>query len=207
MARLHSKQTTLLLATVVAVLMAMSHSPAQARMLMAEKRDGSTITVSTTQFNPAITNQGGTTNAAGTFNVSPLATSSSYQFQTVVQTSTFQLSGAAATQTPASGSNSGSGSGSGSSGSGSGSDGGSGSGDSVVIVTATAPTMTVGGAGASETAVPGTTVDANSNQSALPTLALGAQNAALASMSTPASFLFSLAALLSTSLLAAVFVL
>lgn len=141
-----------------------------------ERRDGSTITVSTTQFNPQETNQGGTTNSAGTFNVSPLATSSSYQFQTLSQTSTFALSagGAANTQSPSSG-NSGSGSG-GSGNSGSGSSGNIGGG--TIVVTATAPTSTVNmfSTGASRASSTGVVTASNG----LPSLALGASNGALA---------------------------
>lgn len=131
--------------------------------------DGSTITVSTTQFNPAITNQGGTTNAAGTFNVSPLATSTSYEFQTLQQTSTF-VPGAINTQAAqGGGGNSGGDSGSGSA---SGSSGNIGGG--TVVVTATAPTSTVNmgtSAGSS-----GSSVATASN--GLPSLALGSTNAA-----------------------------
>ncbi|KAN0060300.1 hypothetical protein ACQY0O_007629 [Thecaphora frezii] len=53
---------------------------------------GSPILASTPAPDPAITNQGGTTNAAGTFDVSPLATSTSYVFQSARQTSTFTVS-------------------------------------------------------------------------------------------------------------------
>lgn len=106
-----------------------------------ERRDGSTITASTTQFNPDITNQGGTTNAAGTFNVSPLATSTSYQFQTLSQTSTFQI-GPVATQAPSNNGGSTSGdAGSNSTDSAGGINGNVGAG--TVVVTATAPTSTV----------------------------------------------------------------
>ncbi|EPQ29161.1 uncharacterized protein PFL1_03448 [Pseudozyma flocculosa PF-1] len=52
---------------------------------------GSPIFASTTAFNPALTNQGGTTNSAGTFDVSPLATSTSYQFQPASQTTSFAV--------------------------------------------------------------------------------------------------------------------
>ena len=53
---------------------------------------GSPILASTTQFNPALTNQGGTTNSAGTFDVSQLATSTSLVFQPASQTSSFVVS-------------------------------------------------------------------------------------------------------------------
>lgn len=104
-------------------------------------RDGSTITVSTTQFNPALTNQGGTTNSAGTFNVSPLATSTSYEFETVQQTSTFAL-GSVNTARATGGGGSGSG---GSGGSGGGGGGSSANFGGTIVVTATAPTSTVAG--------------------------------------------------------------
>ncbi|CBQ72851.1 conserved hypothetical protein [Sporisorium reilianum SRZ2] len=140
-----------------------------------ERRDGSTITVSTTQFNPALTNQGGTTNAAGTFNVSPLATSTSYMFQTLSQTSTFAL-GPVNTQAASSG-NSGSGNSGNSGNSGSGNSGNVGGG--TIVVTATAPTSTVnrvstGGGVASSTGVA-------TASNGLPSLALGATNAAVGS--------------------------
>ncbi|GAK65182.1 uncharacterized protein PAN0_008d3399 [Moesziomyces antarcticus] len=132
--------------------------------------DGSTITVSTTQFNPAITNQGGTTNAAGTFNVSPLATSMSYEFQTLQQTSTF-VPGAVNTQAAqGGGGNSG---GNGGSGSGSGNSGNIGGG--TVVVTATAPTSTVNMG--STSGAGGSSVATASN--GLPSLALGSTNAAV----------------------------
>ncbi|SPC67654.1 uncharacterized protein UHOD_08474 [Ustilago sp. UG-2017b] len=136
-----------------------------------ERRDGSTIMVSTTQFDPAITNQGGTTNAAGTFNVSPLATSTSYQFQTLSQTSTFQVGPVA---TAASG---GSGGDSGNSGSGGGGGGGGESaGGGTVVVTATAPTITL--------AMPPNTGSWRATQvttatNRLPSLALGSTNNAV----------------------------
>ncbi|EST04876.1 hypothetical protein PSEUBRA_006199 [Kalmanozyma brasiliensis GHG001] len=130
------------------------------------QRDGSTITVSTTQFNPALTNQGGTTNSAGTFNVSPLATSTSYEFETVQQTSTFAVGSVNTARATG-----GSGSGSGSGGSGSGS-GGSGGGSSAnfggtIVVTATAPTSTVAN---TQGASGGSSVQTGSN--GLPSLAL-----------------------------------
>ncbi|KAJ1018001.1 hypothetical protein NDA13_006609 [Ustilago tritici] len=134
-------------------------------------RDGSTIMVSTTQFDAAITNQGGTTNAAGTFNVSPLATSTSYQFQTLSQTSTFQVGPVA---TAASGGSGGSGGDSGNSGSGGG--GGGSAGGGTVVVTATASTTTL--------AIPPNTGSWRATQVAtatnhLPSLALGSTNNAV----------------------------
>lgn len=141
-----------------------------------ERRDGSTITVSTTQFNPALTNQGGTTNAAGTFNVSPLATSTSYQFETLQQTSTFQI-GPVNTQAPNSGSGNNNNGGSAGSG-GSGGNINSGNvGGGTVVVTATAPTSTVNMV--SNTA--GNTASGTaSSGSGGPTLALGVQNSNVA---------------------------
>ncbi|SPO26889.1 uncharacterized protein UTRI_10352_B [Ustilago trichophora] len=146
-----------------------------------EKRDGSTITVSTTAFNPALTNQGGTTNAAGTFNVSPLATSTSYQFQTLQQTSTFQV-GPANTQAPSSGGSAGANEGNGNaSASGGGGINGGNVGGGTVVVTATAPTSTVNMAsgGSSRTDASGSGVVTASN--GLPSLALGSQNTNAAS--------------------------
>ena len=135
-----------------------------------DRRDGSTITVSTTQFNPAITNQGGTTNAAGTFNVSPLATSTSYQFQTLSQTSTFVI-GPVNTQSPSNNGGSSGGSGSGNGG-GSGSGGSGNVGGGTVVVTATAPTSTVQMGGSTSSSASGTGSAASSG----PSLALGATN-------------------------------
>lgn len=135
------------------------------------QRDGSTITVSTTQFNPALTNQGGTTNSAGTFNVSPLATSTSYEFETVQQTSTFVVGSVNTARAT------GGGSGSGSGGSGSGSGGGSGGGNSAnfggtIVVTATAPTSTVANTQGASTG--GSSVQTGSN--GLPSLALSSSD-------------------------------
>lgn len=139
------------------------------------RRDGSTITVQTTQFNPAIQNQGGTTNAAGTFNVSPLATSTSYQFQTLQQTSTFQLGPvniqAANPANAGSGGTIDSGSGSGS-GSGSSANGDVGGG--TIVVTATAPTSTVNQISSAAAGTSSTGVATASN--GLPSLALGASS-------------------------------
>ncbi|SAM83149.1 uncharacterized protein UBRO_08474 [Ustilago bromivora] len=138
-----------------------------------ERRDGSTIMVSTTQFDPAITNQGGTTNAAGTFNVSPLATSTSYQFQTLSQTSTFQVGPVA---TAASG---GSGGDSGNSGSGGGGGGGGESaGGGTVVVTAIASTTTLAMPPNTESASWRATQVATATNR-LPSLALGSTNNAV----------------------------
>lgn len=175
-----------------------------ARMIMPERRDGSTITVETTQFNPAQTNQGGTTNLAGTFNVSPLATSTSYAFQTVQQTSTFAVNGAA--PTAASSGNSGSSNNSGSSG---GSDGSANS-DGVVVVTSTADTtMTVGQPTTTAQQASASAATNNNNNGGLPTLALGtSQNAAFATSSSNYHIVAAaIACVFSTSVLASCLVL
>lgn len=169
----NAKAKTMMFTKSSAVLLLVSAAAVAASGL--DRRDGSTITVSTTQFNPAETNQGGTTNSAGTFNVSPLATSSSYQFQTLSQTSTFSL-GAVNTGSPSSGNSGGSGGGSGGSGGGSGSGGSGNIGGGTVVVTATASTRTVnsgGGASATNTG----SASASGGGNGQPTLALGASSA------------------------------
>lgn len=138
--------------------------------------DGSTITVSTTQFNPAETNQGGTTNSAGTFNVSPLATSSSYQFQTLSQTSTF-VPGSVQTRSAQGGGGGGSGSGSGNS--------GNGSGGTIFVTSTASQTSTVNGFGSGSSssnngAGIGTSTGVATASNGLPSLSFGTVNAATA---------------------------
>ncbi|SNX85383.1 uncharacterized protein MEPE_04092 [Melanopsichium pennsylvanicum] len=139
------------------------------------KRDGSTITVSTTQFNSALTNQGGTTNSAGTFNVSPLATSTSYQFQTVEQTSTFQV--ASVTPQSTSSNNNNNNNNDGNSGDTSGSSSTSGDiGGGTVVITATAPTSTISMVGVSSSSISSTGSASASASNGLPSLAFGASS-------------------------------
>ncbi|KAJ1021959.1 hypothetical protein NDA18_005196 [Ustilago nuda] len=144
------------------------------------RREGSRIMLSTTQFDPAITKQGGTTNAAGTFNVSPLATSTSYQFQTLSQTSTFQV-GPVATAA-------------------SGGSGGESAGGGTVVVTATAPTTTL--------AVPLNTGSWRATQVAtatnrLPSLALGSTNNAVSMPADSRAICLATVALLAASMIGA----
>lgn len=151
-----------------------------------ERRDGSTITVSTTAFNPAETNQGGTTNSAGTFNVSPLATSSSYVFQSLSQTSTFSLGSnpTGSSSNPnnnGSGGSGGSGSGSGNSGNSGGNSGGNNNGASTVVVTATAATTSTVSMATNTGFSSGTNTGSGtgSASSGQPSLALGLSNGAM----------------------------
>ncbi|KAJ1036886.1 hypothetical protein NDA11_007801 [Ustilago hordei] len=151
-----------------------------------DRRDGSRIMLSTTQFDPAITKQGGTTNAAGTFNVSPLAISTSYQFQTLSQTSTFQVGPVATAASGGSG--------------GSGGLGGESAGGGTVVVTATAPTTTL--------AMPPNTGSWRATQVAtatnrLPSLALGSTNNAVSMPADSRAICLATVALLAASMIGA----